>query len=141
MDYEWVKQIPSEAKSLIHTKHQISTCNNILCTVSGGADSDIMIDIVNKLDDNKKIKYVFFDTGLEMQATKNHIELLKSKYDIEIETVKPKIPVGLAVKKDGYPFLSKLFLIILEDCNLIIFNGKMEILKHCTKNTLNVKAL
>lgn len=104
-----MKQIPSEAKSLIHTKHQISTCNNILCTVSGGADSDIMIDIVNKLDDNKKIKYVFFDTGLEYAATKRHLDYLEERYNIKIERVKPEIPLPLAVKRYGIPFISKNF--------------------------------
>jgi predicted phosphoadenosine phosphosulfate sulfurtransferase len=46
---------------------------SILCSVSGGSDSDIMIDLIYRIDRNKKVKYVWFDTGLEYQATKDHL--------------------------------------------------------------------
>ena len=58
--------------------------NNIACFVSGGADSDIMIDAIRKVDYDKKVKFVWFNTGLEYQATKSHLEYLENRYDVEI---------------------------------------------------------
>lgn len=49
----------------------------------------------------------FFDTGIEMEATKKHISYLESKYNIKVNIVKPETPLVTAIKKVGYPFLSK----------------------------------
>lgn len=89
------------------TRRYIALSERPMCSISGGSDSDVMLDMVYRLDPEHKIKYVFFDTGLEMQATKEHIEFLKNKYDIDIITVKPKVPAAAAVKKIGYPFWTK----------------------------------
>ena len=83
--------------------------DNIVCSVSGGADSDILVDMTWRLDPDAKTKYVFFDTGLEMKATREQIDFLQKKYGIEIKTIKPKQPVAYVVRKHGYPFHSKLF--------------------------------
>ena len=64
--------------------------------------------LITKCDNNKIVNYVFFDTGLEYQATKEHIDYLQEKYNIVINTVRPKTPITLAVKKYGQPFLSKM---------------------------------
>ena len=58
--------------------------STIICSISGGSDSDIVLDICHKLDRDKKIIYVWFDTGLEYQATKEHLKYLEYKYGIEI---------------------------------------------------------
>lgn len=79
----------------------------IICSISGGSDSDIVLDICHKLDGEKKITYVWFDTGLEYQATKNHLDFLEKKYDIEILREKAKTPIPISNKKFGHPFLSK----------------------------------
>ena len=47
---------------------------NGLCSVSGGSDSDVMLDICYRCDKDNKIQYVWFDTGLEYQATKEHLK-------------------------------------------------------------------
>lgn len=96
-------------ESLPRTYQEIARAKNPICSVSGGSDSDIMLDIVYKLDEDKKVTYVFFDTGLEMIATKNHIKYLEDRYNIDIKVIKPKLPIPLAVKKYGQPFLSKKF--------------------------------
>lgn len=57
----------------------------ILCSISGGSDSDIMLDLITRVDLEKKVKYVWFDTGLEYQATKDHLEYLERKYNVTIE--------------------------------------------------------
>lgn len=51
----------------------------IICTVSGGSDSDVMMDICVRCDVDNKIDYVWFDTGLEYQATKDHLKYLEEK--------------------------------------------------------------
>lgn len=73
----------------------------------GGADSDIMLDLLDKCDPDKKIKYIWFDTGLEYQATKDHLSYLEQEYEVEIERIKPIKPIPLCVKEYGIPFLSK----------------------------------
>lgn len=89
------------------SKLQNSTYKNIVCSISGGSDSDIMLDICARVDLDKKIKYVFFDTGLEYKATKEHLKYLEYKYDIKIEVEKAKKPIPTCNREYGQPFLSK----------------------------------
>ena len=82
-----------------------------ICSYSGGSDSDILIDVVERAREAfhlPPIKYVFFNTGLEMKATKDHVKAASQKYGIEIETVRPKINIVLAARKYGIPFVSKI---------------------------------
>lgn len=80
---------------------KIPRAQNIVCSISGGADSDIMLDIISKLDTDKKVKYVFFDTGIEYEATKKHLVYLEEKYGITIERVKAIKPVPFGCRKYG----------------------------------------
>lgn len=100
---------PIIGKTLLTTFHKLNygSYKKVLCSISGGSDSDIVLDIVNKCDNNKIVDYVFFDTGVEYQATKEHINFLENKYNINIETIRPKIPIPLSCKQYGQPFLSK----------------------------------
>lgn len=77
----------------------------IMVSVSGGADSDILIDLCSKI--RKDLIYVWYNTGMEYQATKDHLRYLEERYGIEIIRVRADKPVPLAVKTYGYPFLSK----------------------------------
>lgn len=79
----------------------------ILCSISGGADSDVMLDIIWKCDIHNKVDYVWFDTGLEYQATKDHLKYLESKYGIEIIRQKAIKAIPLSCKIYGQPFMSK----------------------------------
>ncbi len=79
----------------------------VLATISGGADSDVVLDICARADKDKKIKYVWINTGLEYQATKVHLDYLEKKYGITITRIRPKKPIPLAVKRYGQPFLNK----------------------------------
>lgn len=84
---------------------------NAVCSYSGGADSDIMIDIIEKarkLFNLPPIKYVFFNTGLEMKATKDHVKRTAEKYGVEIEECRPDINIVQASRKYGIPFVSKI---------------------------------
>ena len=79
----------------------------IICSISGGSDSDIMLDICAKCDKDNKIEYVWFDTGLEYQATKDHLRYLEERYNIKIMSYKAIKSIPLTCKQYGQPFLSK----------------------------------
>jgi len=84
---------------------------NAICSYSGGADSDIMIDLIERTREAFElppIKYVFFNTGLEMKATKDHVKQTAIKYGVEIEEVRPKISIVQASRQYGIPFVSKI---------------------------------
>lgn len=84
-----------------------SDYNKIMCSISGGADSDVMLDICHKCDNENKIDYVWFDTGLEYQATKDHLKYLEEKYNIKIKPYRAIKPIPTACREYGQPFLSK----------------------------------
>ncbi len=80
----------------------------VFVSVSGGSDSDVMIDICKKMDPYSiKTIYVWINTGLEYQATKEHLEYLEKRYGIKIEKIMAKMPIPLAITRYGQPFLSK----------------------------------
>lgn len=84
---------------------------NAICSYSGGADSDIMIDIIERTRETfglPPIKYVFFNTGLEMKATKDHVKEVSAKYGVEIEEVRPEISIIQSARIHGIPFVSKI---------------------------------
>ena len=81
--------------------------NNIGVAISGGADSDIMLDLLLRVAPKEKFTFYFFDTGIEYEATKRHLDYLEKRYDIIIERHKALVPVPLGCKKYGLPFLSK----------------------------------
>ena len=78
-----------------------------MCSVSGGSDSDIVVELCATLDTDGKVTYVFFDTGLEFQATKQHLKDLEQKYGIEIVIQKAVKPIPTCCREYGIPFLSK----------------------------------
>lgn len=85
---------------------------NAMCSYSGGADSDIMMHMIEQAREMipalPKVDYYFFNTGLEMKATKDHVKAMAEKYGVEIREVRPKIVIVQAVKKCGQPFVSKI---------------------------------
>lgn len=84
---------------------------NAICSYSGGADSDILIDLIErtrKAFNLLPVKYVFFNTGLEMKATKDHVKATAEKYGVEIEEVRPKTNIVQATRVHGVPFMSKI---------------------------------
>lgn len=83
-----------------------------VCSYSGGADSDILIDLLESareiVPSLPKIKYVFFNTGLEMKTIKDHVKETAEKYNVEIETVRPEVNIVNAARTYGIPFVSKI---------------------------------
>jgi 3'-phosphoadenosine 5'-phosphosulfate sulfotransferase (PAPS reductase)/FAD synthetase len=84
----------------------MQSCDPI-CSISGGADSDIVLDLIHKIDEDGKVTYFWIDTGLEYSATKEHLKELEQKYGIKIVRLKPDKPIPTCVKQYGVPFLSK----------------------------------
>lgn len=76
----WITDAFVKADQILNQKGY----ENIVCSVSGGADSDILIDICEKIRPHS-IRYVWFDTGIEYQATKEHLSWLEDHYGITIE--------------------------------------------------------
>ena len=84
---------------------------NAVCSYSGGSDSDIMIDLietVRKMFNLPPIHYCFFQTGLEMEATKRHVKETAEKYGVEIHEYRPKKNIVLSTREHGLPFVSKI---------------------------------
>lgn len=100
---------PEIMNAFAKMQQHLDRCEKAQVGISGGADSDVMLDLTVKADKDGKAIYTFYNTGIETEATKRHIKFLEEKYGIEIKEYKPKIPVPLACHKYGQPFLSKYF--------------------------------
>lgn len=95
-------------KTLDHIENEAIHDGKILVSISGGSDSDIMIDLFERIGyPIGLVVYVWFDTGLEYDATKRHLKDLEDKYNVKIVRYRPKLTVAQAVKRKGYPFISK----------------------------------
>lgn len=84
---------------------------NAICSYSGGSDSDILIDLIERVRSIFQIgpvEYAFFNTGLEMKATKDHVREVAGKYGVDIAECRPKTNIVLATRKCGVPFVSKI---------------------------------
>ena len=91
---------------------------NAICSYSGGSDSDILIDLIEqtrRMFGLPQVKYVFFNTGLEMKATKEHVKETAEKYGVTIEEARPKINIIQAAHQHGIPFVSKIMSAGLSD--------------------------
>ena len=94
-------------EAILKTYYYVRDHKKILCSVSGGYDSDIMLDMIERCGGHGKTAYVFNDTGLEYEATKRHLHELEKSYSIEIMYLKPKKPIPVCIKTYGVPFWSK----------------------------------
>lgn len=92
-----------------------------ICSYSGGSDSDILIDLIERVRkqyaalDLPVVKYVFFNTGLEMKATRDHVKAVSEKYGVDIQELHPTVNIVQATRKHGQPFVSKIMSAGLEE--------------------------
>lgn len=91
----------------VKAKSVLETHGNAICSVSGGKDSDCMMDMITRLDAEHKVRYVWFDTGVELMATRRHLDDLERQYRAPIERLKAVKSVPRSVMEYGAPFLSK----------------------------------
>lgn len=96
----------------------------IVCTVSGGSDSDDMLDIIWRCDKDSKVEFVWFNTGLEYQATKEHLKYLENKYNIKIKPYRAIKSIPISCREFGQPFISKF--VSEQICRLQRHNFKWE---------------
>lgn len=96
-------------KYLIVTRNKLSQYRRIAVSYSGGSDSDTILDLIElvKPEDCGEIRYVFFDTGLEWDATLRHLDSVEQKYGVHIERRKAKKSIPAACREHGIPFISK----------------------------------
>lgn len=87
----------------------LSTHRHAAVSVSGGADSDVMVDLVERVRavTDCEVSYVYFDTGLEYRATKRHVAELGARYGIRIDVRRAEKSIPVSCKEFGQPFLSK----------------------------------
>jgi 3'-phosphoadenosine 5'-phosphosulfate sulfotransferase (PAPS reductase)/FAD synthetase len=92
-----------KAKSVLE-RHRLATVS-----VSGGSDSDIMLDLIELVRPHTDcdVRFVFFNTGLEYRATLRHLDELEIRYGVTIDRRRPKKPIPTAIREYGIPFLSK----------------------------------
>lgn len=91
-----------------HINRQVQQGGKIMVSVSGGSDSDIMLDLFERIGyPAGLVHYAWFDTGMEYAATKRHLAYLENRYGITIHRYHPKLTVAQACKRYGVPFLSK----------------------------------
>lgn len=59
--------------SFVKTNNTVPNFKKVLVAVSGGSDSDIVVDIFRQLFSPEEVEWVWYDTGIEYQATKDHL--------------------------------------------------------------------
>lgn len=85
----------------------LSKYDKVVCAISGGSDSDVCMDLLCRIDTNRRITYVWVDTGLEYQATKDHLEYLETRYEVDIVRIRGKRTIPLSCRTSGVPFINK----------------------------------
>lgn len=93
--------------ALVKTYDYIKQHKKIMCSISGGYDSDIMLDMLERCGGHGKVTYIFNNTKLEYDATRRHLEYLEERYEIKIERTEPKKSIPTCVRECGTPFWSK----------------------------------
>ena len=106
---EYLKNIDNTMvlDALVKSKSVFDQHQKAVVSISGGSDSDLVLDLVEKTKGNTDVIYTFYNTGIEYQATKDHLKYLESKYGVKIQTVPPVKPIPVCVKQFGVPFVSK----------------------------------
>lgn len=108
MDYKKIPDNDTIKDAFYKADYVINSHEKIMVSISGGSDSDIMLDLIEQVKKpGVKITYVFFYTGLEYEATKRHIKELEEKYGIRIQTINAVIPIPKCARDYGQPFINK----------------------------------
>ena len=83
--------------------------DHALVSVSGGGDSDCLIDLMERVKDGAgcDVTYAWFDTGLEYRATRRHLDYLEKRYGVEILRRRAVKSIPTCVREYGQPFVSK----------------------------------
>ena len=100
--------------SILEIVNHFKNHKKIMLSISGGSDSDIMIDIVLRAVRDYKdllkdieLHFVYFDIGIDNDATKDHLTYLEKKYNIVVEKIIPDFDIPKTCEVYGSPFLTK----------------------------------
>ena len=110
---ETIKALQGASERLVHAYQKATAIisapqyERIMCSVSGGSDSDVMMDLLWRVDQHRKITYCFFNTGVEYRATLEHLDDLEERYGVKIERVAPVKSIPVCVREYGQPVISK----------------------------------
>lgn len=94
-------------ESAAKTFYAVKDHEAIMCSISGGYDSDIVLDLLVRCGAKEKTTFVWYNTGLEYGATKDHIAYIEQKYGIEVQKISPKKSIPTCCRDYGVPFWSK----------------------------------
>lgn len=112
----------------------------VVASISGGSDSDIVLDMLERTkNENNIIEYVWFDTGVEYQATKDHLIYLEKRYGVEIKRLKAQKTIPTCCREYGQPFLSKYVSEMIERLQKHDFNWEDEPYEVLEKRYANCK--
>lgn len=81
--------------------------SKIICCVSGGSDSDLIMHIISAVDRDNKVTFVYSDPGLEYTAIKEHLDFLETRYCRKIIRMKPQISVPEISRIEGPVWINK----------------------------------
>ena len=95
--------------ALIKCYEVVQNHKRIVCSISGGGDSDVMLDMLLRCGAKSKTEFLFFNTGLEYQATLEHLDFLERKYDIKILREKAIKSIPTICRDHEIPLRSKEF--------------------------------
>lgn len=73
---------------------------------SGGKDSTVLSDMIDRAIPNNRIPRVYANTGIEYNAIIKFVKELAEKDD-RVVIIKPTTPIKQMLERDGYPFKSK----------------------------------
>ena len=113
----------------------LSRSHTPLCSISGGSDSDIVLDVIQNVDEKKKVRYFWIDTGLEYCATKEHLNDLERKYGIIIERIKACKPIPACCKNMVSRFSPNTSANRSCGYSSMDFNGRTNPCRNCWRNT------
>lgn len=91
-------------------RNKLSEHSRIAISYSTGSDRDIMADLIELVKPHNfsgEIRYVFFNTGLEYDATLCHIAETERKYGIAIERITSSKTIPSACKEHRILFICK----------------------------------
>lgn len=116
-------------ESLIKVLERIGSHNKALVALSGGSDSDIMLDMIYQCGLLDRCDFIWFNTGLEYKATIDHLDYLDQKYGISIIRQRSYKSIPYCCNHYGQPFISKIasdYIHRLQQHNFTWIDGTLE---------------
>ena len=134
-DLQQMQSLPLEAK-ITMTKRRIQQWYEywdgmVYVSFSGGKDSTVLKHIVDSMYDD--VPSVFVNTGLEYPEIQRFVKDVKTgKWDCfntDIEIIRPEMRFDDVLRKYGYPVVSKVVALVIEEVQKNVKQGKLYTLR------------